>query len=147
MTTDSLVFEHPNPKGTGSAIRLFLVRARYKLNKQCRRGQFWITIDPQKSGGIGFDEEKRTAFCLDVTDVGELLWVFRGCKESAKFECVDSVLKVNHRIEPTCGYEFRIECEDVANWFVMTTAEAVALSLALEQSMAWLAFGIAQESW
>ena len=154
-----LSYYHPNGRGTGGAIQFELHPAH-----GCTDGSIFATFARQKTVGTcegsvrtfpRFDWANRICVKLDMSDLLQMLQVFRGMQESIAdgkglfhrntHSC--TIVKLEHRIEPQPGYlleAFRrpLEGEPSNAGIVLTVSEALGLSLAIEQSMDVIAFGI-----
>ncbi len=154
---------HPNAKGTGSAVKFELHPAH-----DDRDGCIMMTLANQKSVGSRtgetptystFDWENRICVKLDFSDLAAMLQVFRGeCESIADghglyHRSVDFSTKINlhHFVDPRPGYLVEVyrssngrsgpEKESNAR-FLLSSAEAEGLSVAIEHSLAVVCFGI-----
>ena len=154
-----LSYYHPNGRGTGGAVQFELHPAHGSTD-----GSIFATFARQKTvgsreGGVctfpRFDWTNRICVKLDMSDLLQMLQVFRGMQESIadgkglfhRSEHSNTVVKLEHRIEPQPGYVFEawrkpLDGESTSAGIVFTVAEALGLSLAIEQSMDVIAFGI-----
>jgi hypothetical protein len=154
-----LSYYHPNGRGTGGAIQFELHPAH-----GCTDGSIFATFARQKTVGTcegsvrtfpRFDWANRICVKLDMSDLLQMLQVFRGMQESIadgkglfhRSTHSNTIVKLEHRIEPQPGYlleAFRrpLEGEPSSAGVVLTVSEALGLSLAIEQSMDVIAFGI-----
>lgn len=154
-----LSYYHPNGRGTGGAVQFELHPAH-----GCTDGSIFATFARQKSvatrdGEVRtfprFDWTNRICVKLDMTDLLQMLQVFRGMQESIadgkglfhRSEEACTVVKLEHRIDPNPGYVFEawrnpFEGEPSHAGVVFTVGEALGLSLAIEQSMDVIAFGL-----
>ena len=147
----SLEVRHPNAKGTGSALRARLIIGGMPEN----RGVL-IGIAPQKTvDGLqsAFDFGNPHCAFLGFVEVAQFLQVLRGETESIAegkgiwFDHGDEkvIVKLEHRVEPVCGYMLRIveKCGSVetAEQFWFTPAEALGFCEALIVSFREIAFG------
>lgn len=154
-------FYHPNGRGTGGALSVTLIPA---TNEQ--PGGLMLEFAMQSSVGnpVGevrtfprFDWENRIAIKLDMVAATKMLEVFRGIYESIddgkglfiRSLTHNKVFKVEHRVEPVQGFLLSVDRKEVGEggkedkaWIVLTMTEALGLSLAIEQSMAAMAFGL-----
>ena len=155
-----LSYYHPNGRGTGGAIQFELHPAH-----GCTDGSIFATFARQKTVGTcegsvrtfpRFDWANRICVKLDMSDLLQMLQVFRGMQESIadgkglfhRSTHSNTIVKLEHRIEPQPGYlleAFRrpLEGGEPSHaGVVLTVSEALGLSLAIEQSMDVIAFGI-----
>lgn len=154
-----LSYYHPNGRGTGGAVQFELHPAHGSVD-----GSIFATFARQKTVGSRegdvrtfprFDWTNRICVKLDMSDLLQMLQVFRGMQESIadgkglfhRSENSSTVVKLEHRIEPQPGYVFEawrkpLDGEPSRAGVVFTVAEALGLSLAIEQSMDVIAFGI-----
>ena len=154
-----LSYYHPNGRGTGGAVQFELHPAH-----GCTDGSIFATFARQKTVGScegnvrtfpRFDWANRICVKLDMTDLLQMLQVFRGMQESIadgkglfhRSTRSNTIVKLEHRIEPQPGYlleAFRrpLEGDPSRAGVVLTVSEALGLSLAIEQSMDVIAFGI-----
>lgn len=155
-----LSYYHPNGRGTGGAIQFELHPAH-----GCTDGSIFATFARQKTVGTcegsvrtfpRFDWANRICVKLDMSDLLQMLQVFRGMQESIadgkglfhRNTHSNTIVKLEHRIEPQPGYlleAFRrpLEGGEPSHaGVVLTVSEALGLSLAIEQSMDVIAFGI-----
>lgn len=155
-----LSFYHPNGRGTGCAVQFELHPAHDQVE-----GSIFTTFAKQKTTGEyngevrtfpTFDWENRICVKLDLSDLVQMLQTFRGCQESIadgkglfhRTTTANMIIKLEHRIEPCPGYLFEVTrreigAEDMQRiGIVFTVSEAFMLSLAIEQSIGVLAFGI-----
>ena len=102
-----------------------------------------------------FDWKDKACFKLDMADLCEMLQVFRGMQESIadgkglyhKTATSATSIKLSHVIEPRSGYLLEVWRKQASGetWgarILFSVSEALGLSLALEQSMGSLTFGI-----
>lgn len=153
---------HPNAKGTGGALKVAIVPASNK-----GEGKVWMMSARQTSAPNAFprfDWDGAICASLGPVDAARLLMVFRGECESVndgagifiRFpgENCDAVkVSLRHVVEPVSGYAFEFthsfredgeksaETKTETARVSLVAAEALAISLALEQSMGLLAFG------
>ncbi|MBR4653667.1 MAG: hypothetical protein IKO72_09930 [Kiritimatiellae bacterium] len=154
-----LSYYHPNGRGTGGAVQFELHPAHGSTD-----GSIFATFARQKTvgtheGGVRtfprFDWSNRICVKLDMSDLMQILQVFRGIQESIadgkglfhRSASACTVVRLEHRIEPQPGYVFEacrkpLEGEPSRAGVVFTAAEALGLSLAIEQSMDVIAFGL-----
>lgn len=155
-----LSFYHPNGRGTGGAVQFELHPAHDQID-----GSIFATFARQKTCGTrengittypSFDWENRICVKLDLSDLIQMLQTFRGYQESIadgkglfhRTTTANMIIKLEHRIEPCPGYVFEVTrreigAEDTQRAVIMLTVnEAFMLSLAIEQSIGVLAFGI-----
>ena len=155
-----LSFYHPNGRGTGCAVQFELHPAHDQVE-----GSIFTTFAKQKTTGEynsevrtfpTFDWENRICVKLDLSDLIQMLQTFRGCQESIadgkglfhRTTTANMIIKLEHRIEPCPGYVFEVTRREIGAedtqraGIVLTVNEAFMLSLAIEQSIGVLAFGI-----
>lgn len=163
MTRPQMSIYHPNAKGTGSAIKLELHPAREGV---C--GSIFLRIAKEGAHRMeegwtrplpSFEWESAATVRLDISDLSQMLQVFRGIQESIadgkglyhRSATTTKIIKLEHRIEPTPGYLLEVhekpagKDESCRHWFQFTQTEALALMVAIEQSMGLLAFGVPAE--
>lgn len=162
----SFVLCHANGKGTGSAIKLELYPARIG---DLDGGAIYATIAPQSTfGDLGstppiyprFDWGNALKAKLDFTDLAKMLQVLHGEIESIDdgkglfhhYADKCQAIRFRHMIEPVCGYSLEV-CENIfrnnglqtiekTTRIFLSSAEALGLSLAIEHSFAFIAFGV-----
>ena len=155
-----LSYYHPNGRGTGCAVQFELHPAH-----DMAEGSVWVAFAKQKTVGTitpmrtfpTFDMNNRIWIKLDMSDLMQMLQVFRGMQETIedgkglfhRTQEYYDIIKLEHRIEPVHGYVFEVsrkkcESEDAPEriCIVFSVAEALGLSLAIEQSILYVAFGI-----
>lgn len=154
-------YYHPNGKGTGGAMTVTLIPA---TNLQAGGLMLEFAMQSSVASRDGevrtfprFDWANRIAIKLDMTEATKLLEVFRGVHESIddgkglfiRGEKRCTVFKVEHRVDPVPGFLLSVCRKEVGGdgkedkaWIVLTMTEALGLSLAIEQSMAVMAFGV-----
>ena len=154
-------YYHPNGKGTGCAMTVTLIPA---TNLQAGGLMLEFAMQSSVANRDGevrtfprFDWANRIAIKLDMVEATKLLEVFRGLYYSledgkglfVRGEKRCTVFKMEHRVEPVQGYLLSVNRKEVGGdekedraWIVLTMTEALGLSLAIEQSMAAMAFGI-----
>ena len=154
-------YYHPNGRNTGAAVQFELHPAHGFTD-----GSIFVTFAKQKTVGTRegnvytfprFDWANRICVKLDMADLVQMLQVFRGMQESIadgkglfhRSETHNCIIKLEHRLEPQPGYVFEVSRKAVGDdgetervGIVFTMAEALGLSLAIEQSMDVIAFGI-----
>ena len=153
-----LSYYHPNGRGTGGAVQFELHPAHGNTD-----GSIFAVFARQKTVGSQdegrrtfprFDWANRICVKLDMSDLLQMLQVFRGMQESIadgkglfhRNARSSTIIKLEHRIEPQPGYLFEAsrraqEGEPTRIGVVFTVTEALGLSLAIEQSMDVIAFG------
>ena len=153
-----LSYYHPNGRGTGGAVQFELHPAHGNTD-----GSIFAVFARQKTVGTQdgavrtfprFDWANRICVKLDMADLIQMLQVFRGMQESIadgkglfhRSARSSTVVKLEHRIEPQPGYAFEVcrkplEGEASRMGILFSCAEALGLSLAIEQSMDVIAFG------
>ena len=159
---------HPNGHGTGSALKMSIVPATNncdgKVWMMAARQSLCIGHTPSDVRHPLFDWDGAICASLGPVDAARLLMVFRGECESVndgagifiRFpgENCDAVkVSLRHVVEPVSGYAFEFthsfredgeksaETKTETARVSLVAAEALAISLALEQSMGLLAFG------
>lgn len=152
-------YYHANGKGTGSAVRFELHPAHGSTP-----GSIFVELATQNSIGSPagaqpsfptFDWENRICFKLDKTDLSQFLQVFRGVQEGIadgkglfhRSKAASTIIRFNHQIEPRPGYVLSVSRRssdgvDRHGYFVFTPSEAFELSVAIESSMIFVAFGV-----
>lgn len=152
-------YYHANGKGTGSAVRFELHPAHGSTP-----GSIFVELATQNSvpSSTGaqpsfptFDWEGRICFKLDKTDLSQFLQVFRGVQESIadgkglfhRSKTASTIIRFSHQIEPRPGYVLSVSRRssdgvDRHGYFVFTPSEAFELSVAIESSMIFIAFGV-----
>lgn len=155
----ALNFYHPNAKGTGCAVSFELHPARDKT-----AGCIFAVFAPQKTIGNRnetertmptFDWKNKMCIKLEIPDLAQMLQVFRGEYESLAdgkglyhvSASGSTVIRLERRLEPIAGFAFDIsrkttDGESRRSAIFFTGSEALAFSLAVEQSLGQLAFGI-----
>lgn len=135
----SITMYHPSSCGVGSALRFEL--HPYKVEDP-DSGRIEVGIAPQD--GDRFAWEDVLCVSLGFEDVSRMLMVFRGEIESINdgkgITRRDCTFNMRHVIEPVCGYEMMLTNGDRVATFTLKSAEALGISLALEQSMSKLVF-------
>lgn len=161
----SLVLCHANHKGTGSAIKMELRPARIG---DLDSGAIYANIASQSSLGDytstppiypRFDWDNALRIKLDFTDLAKILQVLLGETESIddgkgllhRYDYKCQTISFRHMIEPVCGYSLEV-CETSTNanaqtnerkaCILFSTAEALGLSFAIENSLSAITFGI-----
>lgn len=152
---------HANAKGTGSAVSLDLHPAHDDVD-----GSIWLTLACQKTVGDARGPNPTcSTFCwdaamhikLDFTDLTQMLQVFRGEIESINEDhglfhrgpSYNTVIKFRHVIEPVSGYSLELyrntrgkPDDDRCGYFFFHSNEALGLSVAIENSLGVICFGI-----
>jgi len=159
-----LSYYHASPKGTGSAINFELHPAHWASGAYVE-GSLFVTFANQKTIGVrngaetvfpSFDWKNKITMRLTMSDISQMLMVFRGMQESIadgkglfhRSSRYNTMIKFEHRIEPCPGYILEVYrksldgSEQQHAFIAFSPAEAVGLSLAIEQSMGVIAFGI-----
>ena len=135
----SIKIYHPSSRGVGSALMLELIPFAYG---DPYSGKLEINIAPQD--GDEYEWSQSICMGLDFEDVSRMLMVFRGETESindyAGITIRDCTFNMRHVIEPVNGYRMILTKGDRLVAFTLKPAEALGISLALEQSMAKLVF-------
>ena len=137
----SLTIYHPSSRGVGSALRLKLIPFVY--DDPHRSGKLEIKI--AKQDGDEYDWSCALYENLDFEDVTRMLMVFRGEAESINdgagiTHWWTHTFNMSHVIEPVHGYRMMLTSGDRLAAFMLKPAEALGISLALEQSMSKLVF-------
>ena len=154
-----LRYYHANGKGTGSAMEFELHPAHGRT-----AGSIFASIARQKTVGAmsegsrvfpTFDWKEKACVKLDIADLCEMLQVFRGMQESIadgkglfhRTSSASTSIKLSHVIEPRPGYLLEVWRNPVVGdaWgarMLFSVSEALGLSLAIEQSMGVVAFGM-----
>lgn len=152
---------HANVKGTGGAIQMALHPAHDDTD-----GSLWVTLASQKTVGNScspnptfstFDWETAMNIKLDFTDLTQILQVFRGEKESINDDhglyhrgpSYNTIIKFHHQLEPFAGYVLELyrstrgrPDEDRSGYFFFNSAEALGISIAIENMLGVICFGI-----
>lgn len=135
----SIIMYHYSSRGVGSALRFEL--HPYKVGDP-DSGRIEMGIAPQKRDL--FDWSNALYVSLGFEDVARMLMVFRGETESINdgkgITCRECTFNMSHVIEPVHGYRMILTKGDRLVAFMLKPAEALGISLALEQSMAKLVF-------
>ena len=154
---------HPNARGTGSAVRISLYPASVTSDGFRCPGSLFVEIAPQLTipsadgvyTAVNFDWTRSISFSLHRDDLAHMIQVLRGMEESIddgkglfyRGQTSNKIVKFSHQIEPRPGYTIhaseKYASGDMKSYsFSFTTNEAVALCLAMEQSMMYVCFGI-----
>ena len=156
----SLTFYHANAKGTGCAVSFELHPAHGE-----NEGSVWVRFANQLTVGDRrgpnptyprFDWEGRIVVRLCFGDLTKMLQVFRGECESIEdgrglyhaSAKANTRIQLRHYVEPVPGYAFEVfrtsldRKEESHACIVLTPAEALGLSAALENSFGVICFGI-----
>lgn len=159
----SLAFFHPNPKGTGSAIKLEL-----KPAKGNSEGAIMVTgMNQQTIGDMRgqspiyprFNWDDRIIVKLGFTDLSKILQVLRGECESLNdgVGICHTILGCNtrinliHKMTDESEYVFEMNRtwnqnkEDRCFSIVFTAHEAVGMEAAISGAMVYVSFGIPKE--
>ena len=156
----SLAIYHPNGKGTGAAARFALIPARVG---DPNSGFIYLRLARQTGDASvpHYDNVHDLDAELDFDSLGKMLEVFRGCAEyiddgkgiyqRGELGAWKQVVKLEHKIEPAPGYWLEIarsynEKPDAPEriGIFLRPHEAMALSLAIEDSLAAVCFGISE---
>ena len=147
----SLTLYHANARGTGSAIRFALHPSTADAD-----GYISVAMAGQKTVGHSptFDWDNAVEFRLMFADVAQFLQVFRGEVESIAdgkgiyYRTPEYSLRVvlRHLIEPVYGYSLEVyrlgaDGADTSARFLLTSAEALGICCAFEDSLGLLVFG------
>lgn len=147
-----LVLCHIDDEGTGSAVKFAVVPA------SCyETGGLKVTFALEDGGVIDW-EGSSVEVLMEFEDVAKLLGVLRGESERIElmFRSYDKEIKdtspcelsFKHELEPISGYRFDVyekygDNLEPTHWsFLLTNSEAMGLSIALENSMSAIAFGL-----
>lgn len=159
-----LSYYHANAKGSGSAINIELHPAHWSAEGNVE-GSLFVSMANQKTVGVrngsetvfpSFDWKNRLVLRLTMSDIAQIMMVFRGMQENVgegrgifhRSSRYNTVIKFEHRIDPHPGYTLEVYrksldgAEQQHSFIAFSPAEAVGLSLAIEQSMSIIAFGI-----
>lgn len=150
---------HPNPKGTGVSVKFELHPAHEYVE-----GSIFATFASQKTVGVygeagkippTFDWRNSVTVRLTINEIAEMLEVFRGYREKMGdgkglfhcSECGNTVITLEHRLEPGPGYLFGVsrkapDGELRRMHILLSMKETIVLSEALSSSMLYMAFGI-----
>jgi len=154
----ALTYYHANAKGSGCAVSFELHPAHDKTP-----GSIFACFANQKTTGNRsqgsfptFDWKNKICVKLSLGDLSQMLQVFRGMCENVgegkgmfhRSSNANAIIKLEHRLEPMPGYLFEAWRKSIddndgqrAHIFFSPT-EALGLSLAIEQSIGVIAFGI-----
>ena len=159
-----LSYYHANAKGTGSAIQ-FELHPAHDSELGMVEGSIFVIMANQLTVGRrdgatpvfpSFDWKNRVVLRLTMADVSQLLMVFRGIQEnlcdgkgifhrSARF---NTIIKFTHELDPRPGYALEVSRKPVQGgevqrvFIAFSPTEALGLSLAIEQSLGLIAFGL-----
>ena len=150
---------HPNAKGTGATVQFELHPAHGQVE-----GSLFATFAAQKTVGSyengrkimpTFDWENRITVRLDINEVAEMLEVFRGYREKMadgnglfhRTAKANTVITLEHRLEPAPGYLFGISRKTVDGdvrrlGILLSMKEALVLSESLAGALLYMAFGV-----
>ena len=142
----TLALFHPNAKGTGCAVKMSVVPATCFTE-----GGLAVSLVKQEDGFIW---NNSLDVFLQFDDVSKVLQVLRGETESIdegkglyeKSGELSLLLTFRHCLEPVSGYRLDV-CQSLegkksnATMF-FSPSEAIGLSIALENSMSAIAFGL-----
>ena len=156
-----LAIYHPNSSGTGCALKLEMHPARGDED-----GYFMMTMASQQSVGdrraavktySKFNWEKCIVVKLDFSDICRIMQVFRGeCESIEDGKGLYHIsgnhhtkIVLRHILSPVSAYSLEVyrnwsdrSEEDRASHIVLTTAEAYGLSIAFENSIGYICFGV-----
>lgn len=157
----SLVYYHPNAKGTGCAIRFQLIPATARAE-----GCIMMNLANQSrvasaAGGertfASFDWNRRLCVKLGFADLCRMMQVFRGECESIGdgkglyhhiAGCTTRIV-LRHRIEPAPGYSIEVyrtrDGEDSHAHILLSPSEAYGLAQVIDHSLAAVCFGVVSE--
>jgi len=150
---------HPNAKGTGGTVRFELHPAHDFVE-----GSMFVTFATQKTVGSyengqkvmpTFDWENRITVRLSINEVAQMLEVFRGYREKMcdgnglfhRTAKANTVITLEHRLEPVPGYMFNVSRKTVdgdirRTGLMLSMTESIVLSEALAGAMLYMAFGV-----
>ena len=150
-----------NPNGNGSAVQFELHPAHDDVD-----GSIFMTLACQKTVGNArgpnptystFSWDASMTVKLDFSDLTQILQVFRGETESVNGERglyhqvrgVVTTIKFRHVVEGSGGYALELyrntkgrPDDDRCGFFFFTSAEALGISAAIENSLGVICFGI-----
>lgn len=150
-----------NPNGNGSAVQFELHPAHDDVD-----GSIFMTLACQKTVGNArgpnptystFSWDASMTVKLDFNDLTQILQVFRGETESVNGERglyhlsygVATTIKFRHVVEGSGGYALELyrntkgrPDDDRCGFFFFTSAEALGISAAIENSLGVICFGI-----
>lgn len=146
---------HPNIKGTGSAMSISIFPA---TSSQQGYLQMEFTNQHDSAGYLTYDWTRRGTIRLDMEDIGKILMVLCGMRESIddgkglfrRYSNRSVVFKFMHKIDPKPHYSFNvhIKWEDKPEGeqnqkfdFSLSIAEGVALEAGLKAAMGRILFG------
>lgn len=149
---------HPAPSGKGSAIRFTLHPAHGNVSGcvicEIAKQKTAVSVTGETPTFATFDWDNKITVKLCLSDLAQMLMVFRGYQESIadgkglfhRTATANAVIKFSHVIEPRPGYLFSMserplngELRDA--WFVFRQEEAFWFSTALEGAMPRIVFG------
>lgn len=150
---------HPAPSGRGSAIRFTLHPAHGNVSGcvmcEIARQRTAVSVTGETPTSATFDWNNAIAAKLCVSDLAQMLMVFRGCQESIqdgkglfhRTATTNAVIRFSHIIEPRPGYLFSVSKKPLDGeladaFFVFRPEEAIWFSAALEGAMPVLVFGV-----
>ena len=150
---------HPMPSGKGSAIRFTLHPARGNVSGcvvfEIAKQKTAVSVTGETPMPATFDWDCAIATKLCVSDIAQMLMVFRGMQESIadgkglfhRTATANAVIKFSHMIEPRPGYLFSVSKKPLdgelsSAFIVFRPEEAYWLSMALEGAMPALVFGV-----
>lgn len=150
---------HIAPFGRGSAIRFTLRPAHGNVSGcvmcEIAKQMTAVSVPGETPTAAMFDWDGAVAMKLCVSDLAQMLMVFRGYQESIadgkglfhRTATANAVIKFSHVIEPRPGYLFSVskkplDGELMDAFFVFRPEEAIWFSIALEGAMPALVFGV-----
>ena len=160
MHRPNLTFFHPNPKGTGGALRLELHPAHDRVS-----GSIMMSVANQLTIGDRrgpvptfptFDWENKIVVKLDFDDLCKFLQVFRGECESIDGDRglyhssprASTCIKLRHLVDPISGYSLELyrsvrgSAAESRAHIILNSAESHGLCEAIAGSMSVISFGI-----
>lgn len=153
MKKPELMFEHKKWNGNGSRVS-FVLHPAYTYNGITEPGCIRLKMERQVNNTSN-EFEMPICACLYIHDLCKMIEVFRGMDENINYgkglrietPSGFKIVKMEHRIDPVPGYELMIVAanEDGTNdsrTILLTPTEALGLSLAIENSLCYVAFGV-----
>jgi len=149
---------HPAPSGKGSALRFTLHPAHGNVSGcvmfEIAKQKTAVSVTGETPMPV-FDWDNAIVMKLCVSDLAQMLMVFRGYQESIadgkglfhRTATANAVIKFSHVIEPRPGYLFSVSKKPLDGkltdaFFVFRPEEAYWFSRALEGAMSALVFGV-----
>ena len=159
MKIDRATICHPNARGMGSAVRLALYPAHERtagfIRLEIAKQKTLASVNGETPTFATFDWPNAIGAKLGLSDISQMLMVFRGMQESIadgkglfhRTAEANMIVKFTHMIEPCPCYSLEISRKpldgelDTAH-FAFRMEEAIWLSTAIEASMGVLVFGV-----